>query len=128
MLSIKKIANVFLAVTLLTATTGFTLNKHYCMGRLKSVAVNVHADHCYEGEKEQMPCCEDVSEEFRLEEVMSSTFDFDSQPELYQLAIISWVLFDLSPTHVASEQPQFQRHSPPPPDTDYQVDHQVFQI
>ena len=85
----RKIANIFLAVLLLVATTGVTLNKHYCMGRLKSVAVFVSANPCDNGMEDPMPCCKDTSEELKVDELTKASFDFKSTTDLYLLATIT---------------------------------------
>ncbi len=120
--------NSFVAATLLIATTGMTLNKHYCMGQLKSIAINEIASPCIDkdGSPVQMPCCDDVSEELRVEEITQVSFDFDSQPDLYPLAIVSWVLLD---AELVEEQDKTQsQYDPPLPDQDIRVLHQVFLI
>lgn len=124
----KNIANTFLAIILLIATTGVTLNKHYCMGRLKSIAVNEHAEHCYDGEEEQMPCCKDISEELKIEEVTTVAFDFDATPDLYQLAIVNYVLLEDVAVGFEYAKPHFQHYSPPLPDQDIPVLIQSFLI
>lgn len=126
---LKKIVNFILAINLLVATTGFTLHKHYCMGRVQSVAINESANPCGQSEMDDpMPCCEDVSEELKVDEITQVSFDFDSQPDLYELAIISWITFDLPNLRQSEDTPQFQYYSPPPPNIDVQVEHQVFLI
>ncbi|MEM7297387.1 MAG: hypothetical protein AAF391_03875 [Bacteroidota bacterium] len=126
---LKQIVNFILAINLLIATTGFTLHKHYCMGRVKAVAINETANPCAnEGTTDPMPCCEDVSEELKVEEITQVAFDFDSQPDLYELAIISWIAFDVPSFQLRQEKPQFQFYSPPPPDYNVQLEHQVFLI
>lgn len=124
---LKNIANTLLAIILLIATTGVTLNKHYCMGKLKSIAVNGHAEQCFEGEAEQMPCCKDVSEELKVEEVITPAFDFDATPELYQLTIVNLVLLDLVELEEV-EKYHFKHYSPPVPDKDIQVLNETFLI
>lgn len=124
----KNIANTFLAITLLVATTGITLNKHYCMGRLKSVAVNEHAAHCFAGEEEQMPCCKDVSQELKVEEITTADFDFDANPSLYELAIINFVIVNRDGISSDVDKSHFRHYSPPLPDAEFQIAHQVFLI
>lgn len=126
MILLRKIANLTLALILLVATTGITLSKHYCMGRLKSVAINEHAAHCFINESEQMPCCEDVEEELKIEEVTTASFDLDLQPDLYQIAAITFILFNDSPRHTIVKSSLGK--SPPLPDQDFQILHQTFLI
>jgi hypothetical protein len=123
----RKIVNVFLAVLLLVATTGITLNKHYCFGRLQSVAVFTSANPCENGMEDPMPCCEDTSEELKVDELAKSSFDFKSSTELYLLAAITYVLLD--DTYSSSDkQSKYYNYDPPLPDQDIQVLNQVFRI
>lgn len=97
------------------------------MGRLKSVAINEHASHCFKSETEKMPCCEDIEEELKVDEVTTASFDLDLQPDLYQIAVIAFVLHNEnfvqgdSITSLVGE-------SPPLPDQDIQVLYQSFII
>ncbi len=124
----KNIANTLLAIILLIATTGVTLNKHYCMGRLKSIAVNSHAEQCFDNEEDQMPCCKDISEELKIEEVTTVDFDFDATPDLYQLAIVNYVLLEDITADFEFAKPHFKHYSPPLPDRDIPVFIQSFLI
>ena len=121
----NQILHSFLALVLLLATTGVTLNKHYCMGRLKSVAINEVAKQCGEGEK--MPCCEDIAEELKVEEVSTTSFDFDASQDLYELAIINFVLKDSDADFASIFIPEIHT-DPPPPDRDITVLVQKFLI
>ena len=125
----KKISNLLLAVILLIATTGVTLNKHYCLGRLKSVAINEIASPCAgeKGEPIQMPCCEDVTQELKVEEITQVLFDFDGQPDLFELAFIRFFVLD-EPILISEKASIPKHYSPPPPEIDVQVDLQVFLI
>jgi hypothetical protein len=108
---------------------GFTVNKHYCMGRLMDIAINHDADTCTDMDFEDpMPCCDDHSEELKIEEITKVSFNFDSQPQLYTIAIVTLFIADLEPFEANQDTPSHQHYSPPPPDIDYQTDHQVFLI
>ncbi len=98
------------------------------MGKLKSMAVNVHAEHCFEGEEEQMPCCKDISEELKVDEFTTVAFDFDAEPDLYQLAIVHFVLLQDVDFDVQLDAPIFDHYSPPLPDKDLPVFNQSFLI
>ena len=97
------------------------------MGRLKSVAVFEHAANCSGTEEaDPMPCCEDVSQELKVEEITQVNFDFDSQPELYELAVVH---FTLSNSVLDQpDKPTYTDYLPPPSLVDHIVDHQVFLI
>ena len=97
------------------------------MGRLKSVAVFEHAANCSGTEEaDPMPCCEDVSQELKIEEITQVNFDFDSQPELYELAAIYFTLNNFFLDQ--QETTAYTDHLPPPSQVDHIVDHQVFLI
>ena len=98
------------------------------MGRLKSVAVNEHAQHCFDGEEEQMPCCKDVSEEFKIEEITTVAFDFDANPDLFEFAIINHVLLKDIFFTLEQEKPELLFYGPPLPDRDITVLIQSFLI
>ena len=93
-----------------------------------SIAVNEHATHCFDGEEEQMPCCKDVSEELKIEEITTTGFDFDATPDLFQLAIVSYVLLEDPILDDDPDKPHFQHYSPPLPDKDITVLVQSFLI
>lgn len=60
--------NIFLMVTLLAGNIGFTVNKHYCHGKLADVTLMV-SSHC--GCDDDAPmgnCCREESETFRLDQ------------------------------------------------------------
>ncbi|MEP5614455.1 MAG: hypothetical protein ABJP45_19540 [Cyclobacteriaceae bacterium] len=127
MILFRKIVNVFLAVLLLVATTGVTLNKHYCMGRLKSVAVFVSANTCEAGKEDPMPCCKDTSEELKVNELTKASFDFKATADLYLLAAITYVLLEDTYSS-ADKQVEFYNYDPPLPEQDIRVLTQVFRI
>jgi len=98
------------------------------MGRLKSVAVNAHAQHCFDGEEEQMPCCKDVNQKLKVEEITTVAFDFDANPDLFELAIVNhFLLKDIGFT-IEQEKPTLLNYDPPLPDRDIPVLVQSFLI
>ena len=132
MRTLKTVGNFCLVLMLLVATSGITLSKHYCMGRLKAVAVFESVQKC-EGashEDEPMPCCKDVTEELKLEEITTISFEFDATPSLLELATIP--TFDDLAFQIRENVLWFPsatlQANPPPPDADYRVSFQVFRI
>jgi hypothetical protein len=98
------------------------------MGRLKSVAVYEHAHGCSgSGMTDPMPCCEDVSDVLKVEEMAQTAFDF-------KLATIDLILpiaprYDLSPVPLILRQPiPVNNHAPPPDGVELIILHQVFRI
>lgn len=129
MILFKKIVNVFLVVLLLVATTGITLNKHYCMGRLKSVAVFEKANPCIDyGFEEPMPCCEDISEELKVDEITNSTFDFKISPDYHLVAITTYLLINQDLLEPEITESNYSDYSPPPIERDIPILVQSFLI
>lgn len=129
MILFRKIANLSLAVLLLVATTGITLNKHYCMGRLKAVAIFEETKACGENESEEpMPCCKDVSEHMKVEEITEASFDFKSAPDLFQIAIISFITSDKHLVIAASKTLAYSEYPLPLPDQELFILNQNFLI
>lgn len=124
----KNIANSLLVIALLTATVGVTLNKHYCMGLLKSMAVNEHAAHCYDGEAEDIPCCKEISQELRLDEMVQHSFEFNATPTLFEFPLVNFILLKDLNVGLIHEKPNFREYSPPLPDQDIPVLFQSFLI
>ena len=111
----------------MVATTGVTLNKHYCLGRLKSVAVFVSANPCEKGMTDPMPCCEDISEQLKVEELTKASFDFNATTDFYLLTAITYVLLeDIFPSN--DRQAEYYNYDSPLPDQDILVLNQVFRI
>lgn len=99
------------------------------MGRVMSLAINHEANSCSDSTTEDpMPCCDDVSQELKVEEITQVSFDFDSTPHLYQLTIIVWYVADFYQYHIDSKSPVYLAHSPPLPNFDLLTAHQVFLI
>ncbi|MBN2347412.1 MAG: hypothetical protein JXJ22_01160 [Bacteroidales bacterium] len=51
----RKLAHIILSLFLLTTTTGITLSKHYCGGKLVSTSLNHHVKSCCDMDG----CCHD---------------------------------------------------------------------
>lgn len=98
------------------------------MGRLKSVAIFEHTKNCMGGEEQDpMPCCENVYSKLKVEEITQTSFEFDSQPELLELAVFSWL--QSKEIGISSKKENtVPLYIPPPPDIDTQSNFQVFII
>lgn len=70
----KKVLNISLVVLLLTATSGFTIFKHYCGTELVSVKINVKPIPCCG--KNSIGCCHEESNTFQLREYFNITQSF----------------------------------------------------
>jgi len=67
---IRKIASIFLSVIILLVTAGFTINKHYCGGKLRSTQLYTVMDSMTCCGVVEMPegCCHDKVEFYQLDE------------------------------------------------------------
>lgn len=127
----KKIANICLALVLMVATAGITLNKHYCLGQLKSVSVFQEAESCMskmEMDEDSCPmeCCDDTSEEYKLEEFKQVSFEHKFfTPELRLIAIITYYFANAD---VVTNSPNlsYSQYLPPLIDQDIPVMVQSF--
>lgn len=88
---------MLLVMLLLFATTGVTLSKHYCMGRLMSVEINDHAQGCQDADENKMPCCENTTEELRIEQLQKTVFDVDLTTEMSLVNEVAYILIDVDP-------------------------------
>lgn len=127
----KKIANVFLAVLLMVATTGVTLNKHYCLGQLKSISIFHEAKSCMtemDMEEESCPldCCDNTSEQYKLEEFKQVSFEDSFAPDLKLIAVISYFLANSDLTHAPASNTPNPHYLPPLIDQDIPVMVQSF--
>ncbi len=125
-----KISRVLLAMLLLVSTNGFTLSKHYCMGILKSVEVEVSghesaSDACG-GMEMMMECCDDEHTHLKVDDLSNSLSDFNFELTLPfpEFSTPPEILFIEQQT-IALEYPEF-----PPPDDglDIHIVNQVFRI
>ena len=95
-------------------SSGMMVSKHYCMGQLKSVAINAEAHDCAEGlEDVEMPCCDDSQSFHKLAQYHATDFHFLIIPAyapIYELVAVTMM--------VAGQEFQFSASntddSPPP--------------
>ncbi|MCF8303528.1 MAG: hypothetical protein K9I94_09670 [Bacteroidales bacterium] len=75
---LRKIIHILITVLLLTATTGFTVSKHYCGDTLVSFSLYTQAAACCDDISDE--CCHDVSEHFQVEqEFVSTSFSLEKE-------------------------------------------------
>lgn len=115
----KSIINIFLSLSLVVATSGVTLSKHYCLGRLVSVSYLGALGGCYENgcenEKSSMPCCDDETTHLKIEELSLSSFSFDSNTSLIVLGFTHLPPTYQSLKHQKNKAVIVNSNSPPPP-------------
>ena len=106
----NNIARVSLAALLLFSTLGITLNKHYCLGRLQSVALFQKDKSCSD---KDMPCCENEQEVLIVDNLKIQDSDVSLVPPSYFLYNPSFASQDLklkSQSHFLN----FFKYTPPP--------------
>lgn len=126
---IHQIANVLLALLLLVSTTGVTLHKHYCMGEVKDIAINHHAQSCT-GNMDmemEMGCCEDTIDLYKADDFQkaNSVFELDI---LKVPAVLSYILIDLDLLSVSNHFAKYLNYKPPLIDLDIPILVQSFLI
>ncbi len=63
---LRKTVHIIITALLLTATTGFTVSRHYCGNTLVSFSLSAEAAACCEDISGE--CCHDVSEHFEIDQ------------------------------------------------------------
>ena len=117
--AIKAISNILLAVVLLVTSMGVTVNKHYCMGQLKDVSVFHEAESCMKTMKMEMKggcsmhCCENITEEFKVEDFNKANFTTNLAAEYSLLAVITYVLIDFDLISLAESYTHYLNYKPP---------------
>lgn len=89
---LRKTIHIILTALLLTATTGFTISKHYCENTLVSYSLYTEAEACCEDISDE--CCHDVSEHFQVkQEFVTTSFSFEKDTLLTLESVQSIVDF-----------------------------------
>ena len=78
-----------------------------------SLAYFSHAEHCTEGETDPMPCCEDVEELLRVEEISTSSMDFEISPSLFLYYVIEFQIQDIPNLEFSKYSISLNYDSPP---------------
>jgi CDGSH-type Zn-finger protein len=109
----KRFTVAILAIIYFTISTGMVINMHYCMGKLRSVNVDVLAKNlCGCGKKETKGCCKTEHKLVKLEDNhKASVADFIFQSPVCILqntySLINTPLINVN------EQTAYNNHSPP---------------
>lgn len=76
-----------------------------------SIEINDHAKGCQDEGGNSMPCCENTTEELRLEELQKTLSDVDLTAEMSIVNEVAYVLIDADPMLVTY--PFIDLHAPP---------------
>ena len=128
-----QIATIALMFIVLFASIGVTLNKHYCMGHLVSIALYEEAESCMdimgmEDEESDMHCCDDVHEEYKVEEPGISPYEFEFKADIQFYHLVSFLILHTSWPAEDSTPPNYALYKPPNIDQDIPVLVQSFLI
>ncbi len=109
----KRFTVAILAIIYFTISTGMVINMHYCMGKLRSVNVDVLAKNlCGCGKKESKGCCKTEHKLVKLEDNhKASVADFTLQQPVCLLQD-AYSLIN-TPLINANCQAAYNNHSPP---------------
>ena len=115
---LRKLSNICLALLLMVATSGITINKHYCLGFLKDVTILHETTSCMakmglEEENCPMDCCEETSQQVMVDDFQKVHFKSDLNPNLKLVAVISYFLTDFSAASNNSDPSHYQNYRPP---------------
>ena len=134
--ALRKIGALLLAVLMLASTISWTVEQHYCLGRLVDVAFFSKAQDCgmamglsglEDEDSEAMPCCEnevttiDGQDQLKLSKEVSNLEPSDI---IFALSVVLPELFLDHP----QEELEFSYHPPPKLTKEIYLLHEVFLI
>ena len=113
---LKRLVHIISVLLLLTATTGFTLSKHYCGTDVVSVSINSEAEPCCD-DMGNSDCCHNETEHFQLKvDFVNSNMDFQSKETNIDILFPAVFAF-LQTTYIADQDIKIRYpESPPPPE------------
>ena len=95
---LRKTVHIIITALLFTATTGFTVSKHYCGDTLVLFSLYTHSEACCEDISDE--CCHDVSEHFQVEqEFVATSFSFEKDTLLALKSVQSVIDFQIPETN-----------------------------
>ena len=131
----QTISSFFLAIIVMVASLGFTMNKHYCGGELKKFAINAEvapcpmcANHTSTTDQEshdENECCENDQEELKIRDFNLSKKVDKKQITDFQFITLTYILIDDIHAFSAETIP-FSQYLPPLIDHDIPVEIQSF--
>lgn len=139
MSSIRPIAAVFLAILVLIASIGVTVNLHVCGGNVQSIALFVKAQPCKmempkfchgsKAQAKQKGCCEEESILLKGKETTAELKTVtELTPSFNLISVILPVLYVLNKADSFNALPQYAQYKPPIVERDITVFIQSFLI
>lgn len=110
----KKLAAIFIALLYVAITSGFTVNVHYCMGKLAGVKLQAHAEkHCDKCGKAGK-CCKDeikfCKADFSHE--AAAKVEVNTAPAAIDLAL-PLIILPVPPVVISRHFTAYYQHAPP---------------
>ena len=109
----KKSFAIFIALLYIAITSGFTLDLHYCMGKLSAVKLQAHADeHCHKCGKNGK-CCKDEIKFCKVDlshEAVKAPVN--TAPVVKNLSL-PLIIFPVPPVALSSYFTAYDHHAPP---------------
>ena len=126
----RRIVSVFLLLSVLLSSTGFTLAKHFCGESLAHISLNDEAKTCCDDEEKDMPsdCCHDEFEQLLLDDSQLDHQTLQLQPLTFFTLSVFTHFLSFSPEATLSASPWIAFHSPPLPSIDVYLRVQSFLI
>ena len=104
-----------MSVTLILATTGLSISKHYCNDLLIGTTLGTKAQSCGMDMSDSSDCCQETIETQILnEDFQISVSTFDLTPE-YDL-LVAYLVNELVPMDIYEEYSTLNIHNTGPPD------------
>ncbi|UYQ91644.1 hypothetical protein MKQ68_16265 [Chitinophaga horti] len=115
----KKLLTIFIAVLYVAITSGFTVNVHYCMGKVASVKLHAEDDDacgkCGRPGTKGADCCKDVHKFLKVDQSHQAAKVFFSHNVLpLDLDLPVAVLQTPAITVATAAKFSYQQHAPPP--------------
>lgn len=112
----KKFTVILIAILYTAVTSGFTVNVHYCMGKLATVKLQSHADHaCNKCGKpgKSGNCCKDEFKYCKFEASHQAVKVIQSvAPEVMDLSL-PVIIVPVPPVQVITTFSAYYHHAPP---------------
>ena len=130
-----QILSLLMALLLLASTVSWTVDKHFCMGRVMDISFFSHAEDCgmeaglalMDGEDFKKSCCEDESFTIQGQDELNLTwFDLDLEHQLFLVAFTKSYVELFVPLDKLSV--PHEQYPPPKLVKDIQILDQVFLI
>lgn len=108
---LRQLLHIAFSVMILVTTTGISVKKHYCLGKIRYTTLAILDNPCCDpGEKMPVDCCKDIIEHYQVDEDFQpvSVFEFTSlelEAPVFQELETQFTLSEPSPSHYLTYRP-----------------------